>query len=119
MIIQSKIFVFVIYCGVIGTIFCFGWRRTNTSIASFGSYNIFFVAKLSPAGHSFLSASLPLLLSQYSKLFNDFFGLHFFHLPVKGRLLKLNNVIFLVFEVFEYFQAGFLILFLKGGFWKG
>ena len=92
-----------------------GGRRSNPSVAPLRPHHILLVAELSPVIHPLLSASLPFLLSQHSKLLNDLFGLHFFHFTVDRRLLQLGDVVFLLLDVHEDLLAGFVVLLLEGG----
>lgn len=100
------------------TVFCLHGRRTDRAITSFWTNHKFLVTKLPPIRHSFLSATLPLLLGQYSKLFDYFFGFHFFHLSIERWLLQFYNMVFFFLQILKYFLTRLLILFLKSGFGK-
>lgn len=98
-----------------GPIFCSNGRRSDGPIAPLGSDHEFFLAEIPPIRYSFIPASLPLLLSQHSILLRQLLYLHLLHLLVVGRLLQLGDMLLLVLEVLEYFQAVLLVLFLIGG----
>ncbi len=101
------------------TVFCFYWRRPDSTIASFGTNYIFFITKLPPICYPLLTTAFPLFLSQNSKLFNDFLCFHFFHLPIECWLLQFGNMLFFLLKVLKYFLTGLLVLFLESRLWKG
>jgi len=103
----------------VGTIFSLHGRRTDGSVAATRAHNVLLIDKFSPVCHAFFPASLPFLFSEHPELLDDLFCLELFHFAVVGGLLQLDDVVLLVFEIFENIEAGFLVLFLEGGVGEG
>lgn len=113
----SQILFLIFHNSIVWTIFLFNWWWSNCSITFLRPYNKLLFAEISPIWYSFLSASLPLLLCEYSELFDDFLCLHLLYFSVVAWLLDLYYVIFLLLELFKDVLADLLVLILEGRLW--
>ena len=84
-----------------GTVFGLDGGRADGPVTPLGTHHVLLVGELPPVGDPLLSAAFPLLLSQNPKLLYYLFGFQLLHFLVVGRVLKLDDVLLLVFEVFE------------------
>jgi len=97
----------------VGSCLWFDRRRTNSSVTSTRTYDIFIIIELSPVCHSLLAAPLPLLLGQHSELLYNLLGLQLLHFSIICRMLQFNDMIFFILQIFEYSLTVILILFVE------